>query len=53
MGVKSAHRMDDWLVAGESEEQALENLSVVSNLLESVGHEMQMDQNEVDQRLVF
>ena len=52
-GVQSAHMMDDWLVVGKSQQEAIKPLKMVSDTLESVGHEMQMEKTEMGQQMVF
>ena len=52
-GIPSAHMVDDWLTVGSTRREASDRLNRISDIIESVGHEMQMEKREVAQSLAF
>ena len=52
-GVPCSHMMDDWGTSGLSEAAVIENLDVIDETLESVGHAMARDKRDIGQALVF
>jgi len=52
-GVKAAHMMDDFLVAGNSEAEARANLATITTMFLLIGIGVAIEKEEVGQRLVF
>ena len=53
LGVETAHMMDDFLLAGDSLEEAQKKMEVLIEVLESIGFYMSVDKLEFGQQLVF
>ena len=52
-GVPCAHMVDDWLTVGDTQVEAKVRLDLISNILESVGHEMQAEKMDLGQTMLF
>jgi hypothetical protein len=52
-GVESVVMVDDWLVTGEDEAAAKENIGTVTRVIEGAGLKMSKEKEEVGQRIVY
>jgi hypothetical protein len=53
MDIPTAHMMDDFFTVGNSEAEVMQRLGTMCSMFERIGHVIQLEKNELGQRLVF
>ncbi len=51
--IKCSHMVDDWLVVGDSKENAIQDMNLISEVLVSCGFKMAEEKHEFGQKLVY